>query len=61
MAKISKSFFEHELERAEQEVFDKILAAIVFLHNNDVDLDTIRNMLMDTVDNALDQYERKIK
>jgi hypothetical protein len=58
---MSDKEFEKELDKAEQEFFEIAVSMVVFLHQNEYDLDTIRDMLIAKVDNALDEYERKIK
>ncbi len=58
---MSDKEFEKELDKAEQEFFEIAVSMVVFLHQNEYDLDTIRDMLIAKVDNALDEDERKIK
>lgn len=58
---MSDKEFEKELDKAEQEFFEIAVSMVIFLHQNEYDLDTIRDMLIAKVDNALDEYERKIK
>lgn len=50
--------FVKELRKAESEFFEECFAMILFLEKNGYDLDTIRDMLIVKIDNAIDEYEK---
>jgi len=57
---MNKKQFQKELTKAENDLFDLVMTDILFLNRNGYDLGTIKDMLDNTIDHALDEYEIKI-
>ena len=48
---------EKDLEKCEQELFEELLTVILFLNNNGIPLDSVREMILMKVDRAFIAYE----
>ena len=48
---------EKDLEKCEQELFEELLSVILFLNNNGIPLDSIKEMILMKVDRAFIAYE----
>ena len=48
---------EKDLEKAEQELFEELLSVILFLNNNGIPLDSVKEMILMKVDRAFIAYE----
>jgi len=48
---------EKDLEKCEQELFEELLSVILFLNNNGIPLDNVKEMILMKVDRAFIAYE----
>ena len=48
---------EKDLEKCEQELFEELLSVILFLNNNGIPLDSVKEMILMKVDIAFITYE----
>ena len=48
---------EKDLEKCEQELFEELLSVILFLNNNGIPLDSVKEMILMKVDRAFIAYE----
>ena len=47
------------IEKAEQELFEELLTVILFLNNNGIPLDNVKEMILMKVDRAFITYEEQ--